>query len=211
MIPQGSDRPFVPESALRKLLHKAAVRKALEKHTIETDIDSLALFVCDKATRIFAILAWAESESLIEQFYKHQFIDDQLPIRLEENYVEDCVEAISFQFGKISIEKHPFNNDHWTDRTIDDFCNHYQWPFLTPVFYQSQFRYNFHERTRMPFVDKRFRSERGSNFSVVQEWSIHRDHICAPDLIVRAPWIYPSYRNKLTLCSVTRAIPMSIL
>lgn len=188
ILPENPDLKFVPVSALKQLFHEATVLKALErfKKSFKNDTTSLQSFVCENAIRVFAILAWAESEPLIEQFYEHQFKDDQLPVQLRINEDEDIVEAISFSLGSISIDKHPFNSYQWTDRNIEDFCNHYQWPFLSPVFQHSQFRYGFHERTRMPFVDERLRSQKESFFSVVEEWRIHRDHIQTSEFVVRS-------------------------
>ncbi|KAJ4293284.1 hypothetical protein N0V90_008566 [Kalmusia sp. IMI 367209] len=207
ILQDNPDLKFVPVSALKQLFHQATVASALEqyKKSLKNDVSSLQSFVCDKATRVFAILAWAESEPLIEQFYEYQFVDEQLPVRLVIDEDEDIVEAISFRLGKISIDKHPFNNYQWTDRNIEDFCNHYQWPFLSPVFRQNQFQYHFHERTRMPFVDERPKSQKESYFSIVEEWRIHRDHIHTPKSVR-----IPHDTNEHPVVAVKRLKQMSL-
>ena len=194
MVLQGDcKRRFLPVCALDQLFHNVMIERTLEDHrsTLSTDLSSLELYIRSKATRLFAILAWAESEPLIEQFYQRQFRDEHLPVELRINK-EDLVEAISYQLGTIGIDEHPFNERQWTDRTMDDFCHTYQWPFLSPVIHQDRFRYRFHELTRMPFMDEQSRSRKESFFSVVEEWSIHRDHIRAPKFIVSDPYIVKS-------------------
>jgi hypothetical protein len=181
MILQGHpDLQFVPTGVLDKLLDPTTVGKTLEQYKpkLNTDISVLESFICSKARRIFAILAWADAEPFIEQF----------SVRVEEN--DNFYEITSLRFGHISIDDHPFNYDQWTDRNIYSFCDNDQWPFLSPVLSESQFRYEFHERTRMPFLDERFRSMKESFFSVVEEWRMHRDHIRAPKVIVRASFLF---------------------
>lgn len=189
MILQGHpDLQFVPTGILDRILDRATVGRVLEQHkrNLDVDISALESFICSNARRIFAILAWADSEPLIEQFYLHGFVDEQLPVRVHlEVNDDDLYEATSFRLGNISIDRHPFNYHQWTDRNIETFCDNDQWPFLSPVFEEDKFRYKFHERTRMPFVEERHRSLKESYFSVVEEWRIHRDHIRTPRLIVR--------------------------
>ncbi|KAF1964817.1 HET-domain-containing protein [Bimuria novae-zelandiae CBS 107.79] len=183
MVLQGNpDLQFIPACALEQLFQQTTVERTLEGHrsSFKTEIQSLKSYICSEAMKLFAILAWAESEPLIEQFYQNQFRDQHLPVDCRINE-EDFVEA--FRLGNLRIDKHPFNNYQWTDRNIEDFCYNYQWPFLSPVFSQDQFRYHFHERTRMPFMEERHRSQKESFFSVVEEWRIHRDHIRTPKLV----------------------------
>ncbi|OAG06763.1 HET-domain-containing protein [Paraphaeosphaeria sporulosa] len=185
MVPKNqSDLQFIPMGVLDKLLDRATVGRALEqcKDKLDIDIALLESFICNKARKIFAILTWADSPQYIQQFFLHNFVDEQLPVRVECND-EDLYDAISFRLGKIEIDQHPFNYHQWTTRNVDLFCDNEQWPFLSPVLDGSQFRYDFHERTRMPFVDERHKSLKESFFSVVEQWRIHRDHVRAPKLV----------------------------
>ncbi|KAF2440660.1 hypothetical protein P171DRAFT_489356 [Karstenula rhodostoma CBS 690.94] len=198
MILQGDSR-FLPTGVLDKLFNKVTVTRALERHDhdLTVDIASLESFVCSKARKVFAILVWVDCEPLIEQFYRHNFGDEQLPVFLEINE-DDIYEAISWRLGKINIDKHPFNCDHWSERDIQSFCDYDQWPFLSPVFNEIQFRYEFHERIRMPFMDEQPRSLEESFFTVVEEWRIHRDHIRTPGLIglPKNPYEHPPVAVK---------------
>ncbi|KAM0418916.1 hypothetical protein ACHAPT_012181 [Fusarium lateritium] len=60
---------------------------------------------------------------------------------------------------------------------LSNFCEK-QWWFLPPEFSADQFRYKFHEHCRLPFTKIVENENRGpSNYSTVQERSIHVDHI----------------------------------
>jgi hypothetical protein len=180
VLPENYRLRFLPETTLKQLLGKQEVTKALEKSgsSLQTDISMLTSFVSEKATRLFAILAWSNDEHLIDQFYQRRFGDDHLPI--EWSYDKDN------GFAKVSLQTdnggpinhHPFNNHQCcNDIWLDNFCSNYQWLFLSPVFSESQFRYVFPSSMRMPFVDLLPISQKESFFSVVQQQRIHRGHL----------------------------------
>jgi hypothetical protein len=185
------EKRFVPETALREIFNRENIAETLRRHesSLETDIPKLVSFVHDKAIIIFAILVWSEAVKLIDQFYQHQFKDESLPVHCETDD-DDNVKAFSCRpNGQILIENHPFDDDEWTDRTLEHFCNDDQWYFLSPVFEENKFRYDFHESTHLPFVDKTPASQKESFFSVVREWRIHRDHLKSPRYVVRHPFL----------------------
>jgi hypothetical protein len=172
---------FVPNTALEDMFRRNDVAESLQKirSSLQTEISTLVSFVCDKATKIFAILAWTQAEALIEQFYEHQFVDDLLPICYDTDD-EGNVKVFSYKpYGKVPIKNHPFNNDEWTERNVEHFCYDDQWPFLSPVFRENHFRYDFPESIHLPFVDSSYMSQKESFFSVVKERRIHRDHLQA--------------------------------
>ncbi|PVH91951.1 kinase-like protein [Periconia macrospinosa] len=185
MNQQHPDLQFLPETALKELFNIENIAKILESHKerLQSDISILLSYIETRATRIFAVLAWSQLEELIEEFFLYDFNDEKLPVRVEIDEEQNLIEAFSFRSRWLSVDEHPFNFNRWTERNIDAFCDHDQWPFLSPIFYEEKFRYEFHERTRMPFVDERPQSEKETLFSVVQEWRIHRDHIRNPHLI----------------------------
>jgi hypothetical protein len=169
----------VPETALKEIFNKENIAETLREHesSFETNISTLVSFVCDEAIIIFAILVWIEAEQLIDQFYQHQLNDESLPIHCEID-ADDNIKAFSYRpNGNTLIENHPFNAKGWTAMTREHFCTHCQWYFLSPVFGEEKFRYHFHESTHLPFVDKSHASQKGSFFSTVREWRIHRVHL----------------------------------
>jgi hypothetical protein len=181
------EKRFVPETALKEIFNKKNIAETLRKHGsfTKTHISTLAKFVYDEAIIIFAILVWSDAERLIDQFYQHQLKDESLPIHCETED-DDSIRAFSCRpDGKTLIENHPFNNEEWTERTIEHFCRDDQWNFLIPVFQEDKFRYDFHESTHLPFVDRNYASQKESFFSVVREWRIHRDHLKSPRYVVR--------------------------
>lgn len=175
---------FVPTDALKQLLTRSKVSKILEglKKRPRIDIPSLESFICDNASAVFATLVMIEKEPLIEQFYQHGFSDKQLPF--DYKIAGNCVEATSSQLGTISPDRHPFNNPQWRAKVIEDFWDR-QWYFLSPVFSQSQFRYHFDKGIRMPFLKEYPLNQKTSNFSVVEERPIHRDHVRNLKSVVR--------------------------
>jgi hypothetical protein len=190
LLHNTKEKRFVPETALKEIFSKENIAQTLRRHksSLETDIPNLVSFVYDKAIIIFAILVWSEAVKLIDQFYQHQFKDESLPVHFETDD-DDNVKAFSCRpDGEVLIENHPFDDDEWTDRTLEHFCKDDQWYFLSPVFEENKFRYDFHESTHLPFVDKNHASQKESFFSVVREWRIHRDHLKSPRYVVRHPF-----------------------
>ncbi|KAF2704368.1 hypothetical protein K504DRAFT_390780 [Pleomassaria siparia CBS 279.74] len=187
VLQDKSEFRFVPESALGQLFSRQVVSAALERHksNLGTDIPKLVTFVCEKAMKVFAILVWNEDVVRIEQFYRHNSGDEHLPVSCKYNDTGGYIGAVSYRLGIESIiDSHPFNNqDQWSERTRDYFCDYDQWPFLSPVFSENQFRYAFHDLTHMPFVEASCRNQKNSYFSVVEEWRIHRAHMQMPNLI----------------------------
>jgi hypothetical protein len=190
LLHDTKEKRFVPETALREIFNKKNIAETLRTHeaSLKTDILTLASFIYDEAIIIFAILVWSEAERLIDQFYQHQLKDESLPIHCETDD-DDNIKAFSYRpDGKILIENHPFNDGEWTERTREHFCIDDQWCFLSPVFGEEKFRYDFHESTHLPFVDQSHASQKESFFSVVREWRIHRDHLKSPRYVVRHPF-----------------------
>jgi hypothetical protein len=202
LLPGTKERRFVPETALKEIFSKENIAKTLRRHesSLETEIPKLVSFVYDKAIRIFAILVWSEAVKLIDQFYQHQFKDESLPVHCETDD-DDNVKAFSCRpDGEVLIENHPFDDDEWTERTLEHFCKDDQWCFLSPIFEENRFRYDFHESTHLPFVDKNPASQKESLFSVVREWRIHRDHLRSSRYVVRRPFpVIPLSTNNQML------------
>jgi hypothetical protein len=191
LLHDTNKKRFVPETALKEIFNKENITETLRRHesSLKTDISTLALFICDEAIIIFAILVWSEAERLIDQFYQHQLKDESLPIHCD-TYDDDNIKFFSYRpDGRILIESHPFNDDGWTEMTREHFCIDYQWYFLSPVFGEEKFHYYFHESTHLPFVDQSHASQKASFFSVVREWRIHRDHLKFPIHVVRNPFL----------------------
>jgi hypothetical protein len=191
VLEDRSDLRFVPETSLKQLLCRETVAKALEGHRSKLKPE-LVSFVCEKATKVFALLVWVECETSIEQFYKYQFGDEDLPVRFEGS--TGSIKAISSRRGLLS--HHPFNEDPWTSSKLDDLYNTSQWTFLSPVFDEKGFLYEIHEKRRIPFVDVQCKSQKDSHFSVVQQWKMHRDHIQAPTLVVSVKY-FLAWRTHL--------------
>ncbi|KAF2018244.1 HET-domain-containing protein [Aaosphaeria arxii CBS 175.79] len=150
LVPADKDQGrFIPETELLNLLTDDFIREALQIKG-EKIIDSRLIdFIKNKACKVFGILIYIDVENLIEDFFQCGFGDEKLPLDIKT--------------GAEDVD---------VDRFRDT-----QWLFLSPIFKEGPFRCHIHRQAPMPFVDTECKSERESNFSVVQEWHIHRDHL----------------------------------
>ncbi|KAH7110127.1 kinase-like domain-containing protein [Dendryphion nanum] len=171
VVPRLPERRFVPDNALKPLLCREAVVAALEeqKSELETDISILAAFVCNRARKLFAMLACNSNEAAIEYFYELGFGDEKLPIEIKITQARDL--------GESDIEEESdIIETGWSYMNLEDFA-YSQWLFLSPTFFGNNFRYQFDYRTRMPFINYDSLSQREGQFSVVEQWRVHRDHL----------------------------------
>ncbi|KAF2734668.1 HET-domain-containing protein [Polyplosphaeria fusca] len=177
----SSSRRFLPEAVLQRLLTKDVVEATLALHSSKfkkkVDVKDLTAFVCNDALKIFAILVWEEKEKLIERFFTTGFRDVMLPVTRKPNSDSAWdVEPFEAKFKEMSIATETFTRHEWKASAVNHFCTNDQFLFLSPVFNQDQFRYTFHEQCPMPFLNRDKDARRGSNFSVVDKWRLHRDH-----------------------------------
>jgi hypothetical protein len=187
MLPIGEQRDgFVPESDLRDLVCERTVVSVLKDCQLKVDINMLTEFVCNRARKTFAILAMMGKASLIQQFYlcEPPFTDDNLPIRIRvekrdgnQRYCKVWRSNPNLQWEFLHYKKHPFLEKPWSTKHHGDFSETWQWSFVCPVFRSDIFEYKFHERIRLPFVDKGPASVHTSNFSDVEERRIHHNHL----------------------------------
>jgi hypothetical protein len=189
---------FLPEGRLKELICKTAVETALEQHRAElkTEISELATFVCSGARRIFAILIWGDREKLIEGFYKNNFKDNLLPVKL--NVDDDgnwTVESLANGSMNSKVVNATFKQRPWTEASVDDFCDSHQWLFLAPVFREEVWQYVFYSGCRMPFLNVSDGKE--TNYSVVEGCNIHPDHL--------------KTRKKTVICDLLLQDPSHIL
>ena len=179
---------YLPESSVKAIVDVIAVEVALPRIKNENSKkDELVEFICGRSPRIFAILICMEAEDLIECFYENNFDDSMLPVieDLDDEGPEGVNSAVTRlkwldpdpESERINTLRRIFNTNAWKTKTRKDFCDRYQWQFLSPVFRGNQFRYKFHDKYRMPFMDDRGRDQKISHFSVVEKWQIHRDHL----------------------------------
>jgi hypothetical protein len=184
---------FAPETLLRRLTTPEAVKKVLQEYSTEVrltqniTISDLAQFYSDRAFKVFAILTTNRCFDLIEHFYRKGFRDDMLPVRkrrLEQDSMTWEIESCNkrafdgnrvpevFRWGPSS----PWGRDSYR---VDQFCQHWQWPFVPPVFVVGNFRYIFPEETRLPFTrsGEKKDSDATTLYSYVEKMSVHASHL----------------------------------
>jgi hypothetical protein len=175
---------FFPESALAEVVNEETVSAVLESFNyLDAEKTDLIGFICNHAPKIFAILILSGTEHLMGHFYKCKFGDSRLPVT--ETSGED---AIVTNLGRLTLSDSPFKHEIWSGRTAEkaryDFIHSLQWHFLGPVFRGHTFRYNFSRDQPMPFVNESSQAKIPSNFSEVEKWQIHRDHLQIESQIV---------------------------
>jgi hypothetical protein len=183
---------FAPEPLLRRLMTPEAAKKVLQAHRTEVKLSQniilsdLAKFYSDKAFKVFAILTTNCCYGLIEHFYRNSFQDDMLPVRkrrLEQGSkkweVESCDKG-AFDSNKIPEIFRWGPSSPWgpSPYRVDQFCQHWQWPFVPPVFVEGKFRYIFPEEIRLPFTRSGERKDSDLTlYSYVEEKSVHAGHL----------------------------------
>ncbi|KAF2106156.1 hypothetical protein BDV96DRAFT_607675 [Lophiotrema nucula] len=169
---------FLPEGILAELVNKETVSAVVESlGWVDENKEDVVAWICKEARKIFAVLVFMNQPHLIDHFHNCRFGDDKLPVTFTEATTN--AETISTNSGQLALSNTPFSDDIWDENleiARDDFIYEQQWYFLSPIFREDQFHYTFHENIRLPFIDDGPRSYKKSNFSVVEEWRIHRDH-----------------------------------
>jgi hypothetical protein len=149
---------FFPESGWEGLLQRNEVKATLKKCQKGPPPPNLVDFILNKASKIFAILIAMRQPESILTFYKNDFGQENLPVE------SGCVEQM-------------LKGDGWESDSISDFCDK-QWWFTSPTFTKDKFRYDFVKCCHLPFTTAdKGRSLGASNYSTVEERSIHVDHI----------------------------------
>lgn len=176
MEPTGPNR-FVPHSSIEKLMRKENVEATLriEGSGWRVDVKHLITFVCNEANVLFAILVYMERIRDIEHFYEIKFTDRMLPVTC------DFDDRNASEISPI-IEK-AFDEKIWTARELEYFCIYDQWSFLSPVFEEETFHYQFNDKYHMPFVGSAIVTKE-TNFSTVEKRRVHRDHLRVGSRIV---------------------------
>lgn len=152
------DKAFFPDSCWNRLLKEAEVKELLRKYG-ENPAPELVNFILKNAAKIFAILIIMGQPKLITAFYNNTLGQGKLPVKPE---------SVGGMLKKAGWEK------GW----IMDFCRAKQWWCLIPKFTQQKFRYDFEKSYHLPFTKFGKRAGLGgSNYSTVEERSIHVDHV----------------------------------
>lgn len=147
-------RRFLPESSWNELWQTNEVEATLRQCRTQP-APELVQFILQKARKIFAILVTMRQPELITRFQLEDFGQDMLPV--EPASVQKMLGA---------------NNG-----SISDFCDK-QWWFISPKFTKDKFRYEFNKCYHLPFTAAGKQATLGgSNYSTVEERSIHADHI----------------------------------
>jgi hypothetical protein len=184
---------FAPETLLRRLTTPEAVKEVLQEYRTEVrltqniSISDLAQFYSYRAFKVFAILTTNHCYDLIEHFYRKGFQDDMLPVRkrwLEHDSktweIESCNKG-AFDGNRIPEVFRWGPSSPWGRNSyrVDQFCQHWQWPFVPPVFVEGKFRYIFPEETRLPFTRSGGKkdSDPMTLYSYVEEMSVHAGHL----------------------------------
>ncbi|RSL53974.1 hypothetical protein CEP51_014790 [Fusarium floridanum] len=158
MVGNDHIRRFFPESGWEGLLPRNEVEATLRKCHKNPTPPGLVDFILNKASKIFAILITMRQPESILTFYKNDFGQERLPVE------------------PISVEK-MLEGDGWESDSISDFCDK-QWWFTSPTFTKDKFKYEFVKCYHLPFTTTGKQASLGaSNYSTVEERSIHAGHI----------------------------------
>jgi hypothetical protein len=164
---------YMPARSLSELLCVKTMTAALKEHKKELrnskqSVKTLTCYVRDEALKTFAILVYIGREKDINQFCKAGFNDTLLPLFRVGSRMTPATKSDS------GIVDEAFKK--WTSSAKEQFCIA-QWKFLAPVFQQGKFHYDIHRECPMPIVEKSTDHRDSTNFSEVEQWVVHRDHL----------------------------------
>jgi len=164
---------FMPANQLRGLLCENTVADALKpcKEALgisKEEFERLTSYVCREAQKTFAILVWIGKDVFINQFCAAGFNDTILPVHRKSNTMARTDGCFS------SIIDQAFAS--WNNSDKDFFCTA-EWQFLAPVFRKCVLKYDIPRQCPMPILEKVTTSGHSTQFSEVEEWIMHRDHL----------------------------------
>lgn len=182
------DKKFLPNTKLPELITKSEVTSQIGSSS------DLVNYICDHATRVFAIVVLVrvarspeELGTIMEEFRKHDFDDDRLPIseylsddadddmeeRLEEPDRPTC-KTVEHALCNHLPHLDAFHNRFWSLASVGDFYTA-QWRFSAPVFCKDQLKHDLYPHDILPFTSVSH-SARDGHFSTVFKVKIHSDH-----------------------------------
>jgi hypothetical protein len=178
---------FLPKSELQKLMRKPVVEATLQRLnrrlSRKYSITDLANYICNDAPKVFAILIMIGRPTLIEYFYENNFRQEMLPVASQTLDPDEGTWEVKSCSGRDYGEKvrKTFlcgEASPWNEPLVDAFCYPGQWRFIVPTFIDSKFRYEFEDHRRLPFTTYGGRKDdQSTNYSWVEERSIHASHI----------------------------------
>ncbi|KAF2106153.1 hypothetical protein BDV96DRAFT_655024 [Lophiotrema nucula] len=180
MVLPNSGSCFYPVSLLDELIREDVVSRILKDYNLSDRQPQLTRFVCTKAKRVFAILIACEQVPLMTRFFENRFTDEMLPVGpgfFSGSSEQAEIESFTTRFANLTIVKNTFDRRSWRYRDLQYFHRDRQWPFISPIFTEKDFRYLFHEQSHMPFMEENAEIWKDTNFSLVEKRRIHRDHL----------------------------------
>ncbi|KAI8632601.1 hypothetical protein F5Y19DRAFT_491226 [Xylariaceae sp. FL1651] len=178
----GVDK-FLPYDMLQELVTADTVRVVLQNaNVMETEIEGLVNFVLNHgAKRLFLILVLMttkseEQLSLLLDLKDGEVTDESLPLAFSP---DNQKKYYGYSLEKAEPDERQFSlfND-WDDNEWEKF-DHYQWPFIAPVFRANKFRYHFAKLRPLPYLQVAQHPASSGFFGEVSRAEIHPAHLPA--------------------------------
>ena len=170
-------REFVPEGDLNPIITKAAIEEELKDFANGSGFEELVRFICNHATKIFAIAVLSDIEGsvlykVMKWFLAHGRFDEHLPL----------------QPWKEMHELRSGRGRGWTPSRYRRFYEN-QWPFLAPIFRtdtENESNRDFEQFRILPFT-KGETTERphSGSFGKILKYKIHPNHLIDHEYPVR--------------------------
>ncbi len=126
---------------------------------------------------LFGILILSGQQDRIKRFYNTGFTDHMLPITLDNTLTVGSLTEKHSHVVEETFNPHQWGNGSW-EAAFKAFYDQ-QWLFLAPTFQTRRdelVQQSFGPKTRMPFWSNG-KILGDTNFSVVKEVSLHRNHL----------------------------------
>ncbi|KPM37809.1 hypothetical protein AK830_g8766 [Neonectria ditissima] len=181
----SDEESFLPCDKFEEFVTESVVKETLETASLE-DVQSLLQFVLSSAKKIFLTLVMLTSKneekiSMLREF-RHRGVDDaSLPIGFKNE--EGGRGWYGYSLDEPSDPKRQFScpvDKIWGRTDRKNFAS-YQWCFIAPIFNEGQFRFRFHGRTVLPYLDVAPKPTSSGFFGEVSRIGIHPAHISPPN------------------------------
>ncbi|KAI9686478.1 MAG: hypothetical protein M1820_010606 [Bogoriella megaspora] len=203
--PQYSGRHIVPRYRQREVVTESAIADVISaEHQATADVREYVQHICQKATQLFAVLAYMERPQEIRTFLDEGITDERLPLRRKTEDFQS--EVLASQWILEAPPKNGWPKSHV--KTIDkwdpddrEYFSNAQKLMTSPVFERGE-RYSFDDDVILPFLYpkswEKNNKKRGGGYSEIMRWRPIESH--------HNFWDSSSDRNEERLVVVKRLI-----
>ncbi|KAH8890108.1 HET-domain-containing protein [Thozetella sp. PMI_491] len=183
LIRSTGEQEFLPANFIDLFTARERVIEVLNEEGVEYDDDLLA-YASGEGKRVFLTLVDIEKLEALQSLYEEGFNDSHLPVgetktdrkRVGRKKIMYEIRSLDEASNTLRADRwDSFAQDMWNNQSLKSFINT-QWLFLAPVFTKDKFRYVFHQKRPLPYIDDGGAASKAGFFSRVTQVRIHDAH-----------------------------------